>query len=225
MKLLDIFKKNVKTVEETEKSLQAKREELAKVQQEIAEKNTQKGQLASAIQVLSANLVIDPKDAEAKRKKEQAEKKIAEINKEVEALNQKQNELQAKVEEARKAVGQSKGEVFKQEHIRFQTAFKVVEKLKRELERLKLPSSPKNYWIDWAEAYGFPVSEERIYIPMYGTYSNSTQKEIVNSDSIIPILSEQKNEVVRVSDEKAKEIASKVMEYTMKLMKEEGIEL
>lgn len=225
MKLLEIFKKNVKTVEETEKSLQAKREELAKVQQEISEKNTQKGQLASAIQVISANLVIDPKDAEANKKKAQAEKKIAEISKEVEALSQKQNELTFQIEEARKAVGQSKGEVFKQEHVRSQTASKVVEKLKKELGEARLPSSPKNDWIDWAEAYGYPVSEERVYSPVYGTYMNTTHKKIVDSDNVVPILREHINEVRRVSDEKAKEITSKVMEYAKKLMKEEGIEL
>ncbi|MED4342833.1 hypothetical protein [Bacillus licheniformis] len=225
MKLLDIFKKNVKSVEETEKNLQATREELAKVQQEIAEKNTQKGQLAQAIPVVSASLVIDPKDAEAKKKKEQAEKKIQEITKEVEALSQKQTELQAQVSEAQKAVGQSKGEVFKQEHVRSQTASKVVEKLKSELGGVKLPASPKNGWINWAEAYGYPVKEERIYSPLYGTYMNSTRKEVVNSDKVVPVLREHKAEVTSVSEKKADEIAFKVMEYAKKLLKEEGIEL
>ncbi|MGG3663618.1 hypothetical protein [Bacillus gobiensis] len=223
MKLLDIFKKNVKTVEENEKELQVIREELAKVQENISEKQTQQGQLNSAISVVSAYLAIDPKDAEANKKKEQAEKKIAQLSKEIETLSQKQTDLQAQESEAQKAVGQSKGEVFKQEHIRFQTAKKTVNDIKEELEALKLPASPRDDDMDWAKAYGYPIENYSSKRTMYGDWIN--QKKIANNEQVIPVLREQRAEVNETAQQKADEISEKVMEYAKKLLRDEGIEL
>lgn len=225
MKLTDIFKKKVANVEEAEKGLQAKREELTKVQSELQEKQTQKGQVAQAIQVVSAHLVIDPRDADSKKKKEKAESTLQSLTKDINDLSQKQAELQAQIAEAQKVVGQSKGEVFKQEHIKAGIAFKTLNKVKKELEAVKLPAKPSDKWEKWAREYGYPVRKERQFIPMYGTYSNSTQEVIVNREEVIPVLKEHKAEVERVSEEKAQEISVKVMEYAKKLLKEEGIEL
>ncbi|MGG3623120.1 hypothetical protein ABES25_06095 [Bacillus gobiensis] len=226
MKLLDIFKKNVKTVEENEKELQAIREELARVQEDISEKQTQQGQLNSAIKVVSAHLVIDPKDAEANKKKEQAEKKLAQLSKEIEILSQKQAELQAQESEAQKTVGQSKGEVFKQERVRKAIAGRVTKTLADELQTLgKKTQYSHGNWEDWAEAYGYPVHKQPVYSPLYGSHTKSTRKEIVDRDKVVPKLREHQAEVDSVAEEKAKEISDKVMEYTKKLFKDEGIEL
>ncbi|MFT4417048.1 hypothetical protein ACLM5H_24610 [Fredinandcohnia humi] len=225
MNLLNVFKTKTKTVETNGAKLQKAQEELGQLQTEVSQKTTQKGQIQQALTVVSANLVIDPKDAEATKKKAQAEKKLAELTTEIGELNGKITQATEKVSEAQKAVAKSKGEVFKQERVKEATAVKVAHKLAQEFNGFKEGTAFNSQdWTDWASAYGYPVNNERVISPLIGA-TNSYHKKIVNNNEVIPVLRAEKEEVEKLSQEKADELTQKVFAYAEELLKAEGIEL
>lgn len=218
MNLKNIFGAKVKKIEVTQKSLEVVQGDYNSIQQELSEKNTQKQQLAQALNVISASLVISPNDKTATAQKKKAEEKIAELNKEIEKLNEMAQKTQGELSQARREHLNAKGEKFAQEQVEFAVSGKLQRKLEVLTSQLskELPKGRTTKWIDWSRAYGLPV--ESYETPYSGTQYKERKEDV-------PFFKEKIAEIDSLAEQKAEELIAKVEKTIYDALEAEGIKL